>query len=136
MTIRIILGVFLVLHGLVHLLYLGQSARRFELQPGMTWPDGSWAFSRLLGDTRTRTLAGICCILATAGFAIAGVALLAGQSWWQVPAVASAVFSGVVYILSWNGRLQHLANQGIVALLINAAILVSVLVFCWPDSDF
>jgi hypothetical protein len=46
---RFRLGIFLVLHGLVHLLYFGQSARYFELKPGMTWPDGAWAFSRLLG---------------------------------------------------------------------------------------
>jgi hypothetical protein len=32
---RIIFGVFIVLHGLVHLLYFGQSARYFELQPEM-----------------------------------------------------------------------------------------------------
>ena len=56
--IRAIPGVFVVLHGLVHLLNLGQSVRLFELQPGMTWPDGSWAFSRLLGNNRTRTMAG------------------------------------------------------------------------------
>ena len=47
----VIFGVFLMLHGLVHLLYLGQSQRFFELQPGMTWPDGpgrsrdSWAMA-------------------------------------------------------------------------------------------
>jgi len=57
--IRILFGVFLVLHGLVHLLYYGQSARHFELQPGMVWPDGSWAFSRLLGDELVRSLAGV-----------------------------------------------------------------------------
>ena len=134
--IRVIAGVFLVLHGLVHLLYLGQSARLFELQPGMTWPDGSLAFSKLLGNNRTRTLASICCILAAAGFVIGGVGIFFGQSWWCTAVVASATFSGVLYILFWNGRLQHLANQGSVALLINAAILVAVLVFRWPHFDF
>lgn len=28
---KFIIGIFFVLHGLVHLLYLGQSQRRFEL---------------------------------------------------------------------------------------------------------
>ena len=40
---RIIFGIFIILHGLVHLLYFGQSTRYFELQPGMVWPDGAWA---------------------------------------------------------------------------------------------
>lgn len=57
--IKIIAGVFLVLHGLIHLLYFGQSARLLELQSGMIWPDGSWIFSKLLGDNGTRTLAAV-----------------------------------------------------------------------------
>ncbi len=35
--LQFIFSVFLMLHGLVHLLYFGQSARRFELKPGLTW---------------------------------------------------------------------------------------------------
>ncbi|MBN1152346.1 MAG: hypothetical protein JXA58_03980 [Dehalococcoidia bacterium] len=136
MAIRIVLGVFLVLHGLVHLLYLGHSARRFELQPGMNWPDGSWAFAGLLGNNPTRTLAGICCIVAAAGFVIGGVAILSGQSWLQTPVIASAAFSAGIYVLFWNGRFQQLSNQGAFALLINAAILVALLVFRRPDFDF
>ena len=124
-----------MLHGLVHLLYYGQSARLFELQPGMTWPDGSWAFSRALGGNRTRTLASVCCILAGAGFVIGGAAILFSQSWWDSAVVAAAAFSTMLYILFWNGRMQHLANHGAVALLINAAILVAVLIFHWPGVD-
>ena len=134
--IRVIAGVFLVLHGLVHLLYLGQSARLFELQPGMVWPDGSWAFSKLLGEGGTRTLASIFCILAAAGFVMGGAGVFFGQSWWRTAAVASAVFSGVLYILFWNGRWQHLDGQGGVAILINIAILLAVLLFRWPHFDF
>jgi hypothetical protein len=134
--IKVIAGVFLVLHGLVHLLYFGQSARLFELQSGMIWPDGSWAFSKLLGDNGTRTLASIFCILAAAGIVIGGAGIFFGQSWWRTAVVASAAFSGVLYILFWNGRLQHLDNQGGVGLLIDVAILVAVLVFRWPQFDF
>ena len=50
-------GIFILLHGLVHLLYFGQSARYFEMQQGMVWPDGSWAFSRLFGEIGSRNLA-------------------------------------------------------------------------------
>jgi len=134
--IKVIAGVFLVLHGLVHLLYFGQSARLFELQSGMIWPDGSWAFSKLLGDKGTRTLASIFCILAAAGFVIGGAGIFFGQPWWWTVVVASAAFSAVLYILFWNGRLQHLDNQGGVGLLIDVVILVAVLVFRWPQFDF
>ena len=134
--IKLIFGVFIVLHGLIHLLYFGQSSRLFELQPGMVWPDGSWALSVLLGDNATRWLASITCILAAVGFIIGGAGIFLGQSWWRTAVVASAVFSGVLYILFWNGRLQHLDSQGGVGLLIDVVILVSVLVLRWPKLGF
>jgi len=134
--LRFVVSVFFVLHGLVHLLYLGQSRRLFELQSGMTWPDGSWAFSKLLGDETTRLLAGILLILAAVGFVAAGVGVFAGQGWWRPLAIGSAVLSAVLYLLFWNGRLQGLDNQGGVGLLIDRAVLVLVLVFNWPHFDF
>src|SRR5512139_533131 len=102
--IKVIAGLFFVLHGLVHLLYFGQSARLFELQSGMIWPDGSWAFQKLLGEHGTRMLASIFCLLAAAGFVIGGAGLFLGQSWWRTAVIASATFSGLLYILFWNGR--------------------------------
>jgi hypothetical protein len=129
-------GIFLVLHGLVHLLYYGQSARRFELQPGLTWPDGSWVFSKLLGEQGTRRLAGIFCIIAAAGFVLGGAAVFFEQTWWQTVVIASASFSGLLYILFWDGKFKHLDTQGGVGLLIDAAILMAILAFQWPRFDF
>jgi len=133
---QIITGIFLLLHGLVHLLYYGQSARRFELQPGLTWPDGSWAFSKLLGEKGTRRLAGVCCIIAAAGFVIASLGVFASLPWWRPVVVASAAFSALLYILFWDGRAQGLDRQGGVGLLIDIAILLAVLVFNWPSLGF
>jgi len=134
--LRFIAGIFVVLHGLVHLLYLGQSQRLFELQPGMVWPDGSWAFSRLLGEESTRWLASASCVLAALGFVVGGAGILAGQAWWRPLVVGSAAFSTVMYVLFWDGALQSLDDKGAIGILINAAILVAVLVFRWPDFGF
>jgi hypothetical protein len=134
--LRFIVGVFIVLHGLVHLLYFGQSQRLFELQPGMVWPDGSWAFSRLIGDERTRLLASASCVLAAIGFVAGGAGILAGQAWWRPPVVGSAAFFAVMLILLWDGQMQSLDDKGGVGLLINLAILVAVLTLRWPDFEF
>ncbi len=129
---KIIFAVFLILHGLVHLLYLGQGARLFELQPGMVWPDGSWAFSKLLGETATRNTASILLILVAVGFIVGGVGVLLNQGWWQPAVVISALLSTTIYILFWDGALQGLDNKGGVGILINLAILALLLIFRWP----
>jgi hypothetical protein len=125
---RFVFGIVIVLHGLVHLLYFGQSRRFFELRPGMVWPDGSWAFARLLGVGATRWLASICCVLATAGFVAGGAGILLGQAWWRPVAGGTAVFSSILFVLFGDGTRQKLSDQGALAILINAAILVVVLV--------
>jgi hypothetical protein len=130
--LTILFGLFLVLHGLVHLLYFGQSRKLFELQPGMVWPDGSWAFSKFLGDEATRLLASVCCVLAALGFVAGGIGIFLQQAWWRPLVVGSAAFSAAIFFLLWDGQLQKLANQGAIAILINLAILVAVLVLRWP----
>lgn len=130
--IKVIVTVFLILHGLVHLLYLGQSAGYFELQPGMSWPDGSWVLSPLVGDETTRSLANILLALAALAFIVAGGGILAGAGWQRPVTVGAAVFSLLIFILLWDGGLQDLDDKGAVGLLINAAILIAVLIFHWP----
>ena len=123
---RIALGLFLVLHGLVHLLYAGHSLRLFELRPGLSWPDSSWTFSRLLGVKTTRLLAFIILIRVTLGFLAGGMGGLLRQDWWSAVTAGSAVFSSVIFILFWDGKLQALSEQGGVGVLINLAILAAV----------
>ena len=133
---RFIFGVFFVLHGLVHLLYFAQSRRLFELQPGMVWPEGSWALSGLLGGEGTKWVASMACVAAALGFVAAGTALLFGQGWWHPTIVGAAAFSSLIFLLLWNGSMQKLDSQGAVAILINAAILVAVLIVQWPKFEF
>lgn len=133
---QIVIGIFLILHGLVHLLYFGQSARLFELQPGMIWPDGSWAFSRLCGKEANRILASVSCVLAVAGFAAGGIGMFLMKDWRSLAVALSAAFSALIFILFWDGKLQALANKGLIGILINLAILVALLVLRWPRSGF
>jgi hypothetical protein len=134
--VRIFFGVFIVLHSLVHLLYYGQSARYFELKPGMVWPDGSWVFSRLLGDGAVRNMASILLLLSAIGLIIGGIGILVSQAWWRPEVVCAAIFSSVIFILFWNGRMQNLDAQGGIGLIIDVAILMAVLVLRWPKLGF
>ena len=102
----------------------------------MVWPDGSWAFSRLLGDEATRNLASISLVLAAIGFVASGIGILVSQAWWRPVVVGAAALSAVVYSLFWNGRRQNLDGQGGIGLLIDIAILVAVLILQWPQLGF
>ena len=132
----IFFGIFIVLHGLVHLLYFGQSARYFELQPGMLWPDGSWALSRLLGEVGNRNIASVLLVLAAAIFVAGGIGVFAKQVWWRPAIVVAAVFSSLIYLLFWDGGLSHLDNKGGIGILINLAILAALFLFRWPKLEF
>jgi len=122
-----VLGIFLILHGLVHFLYAGHSIRLFTLQPGMIWPDASWAFSKNMRTRRLRTFCGMLCLLAGVVFIISGVGCLFDSTWWGSWAIAAAIFSVTVYLLMWNGRVQKLHDQGGIGILINILVMIIAL---------
>ncbi|MGB7094663.1 MAG: hypothetical protein WBD62_08455 [Anaerolineales bacterium] len=131
--VRIIIGIFFILHGFVYLLFFGQSQRLFELRPGMVWPDDSWLFSRFLGEQATRWLASITFILAAIAFVAGGIGLILGQAWWRPIVVGAAIFSSAISVLFWDGRRQRLGAQGGIGLLINLAILAVLLILQWTS---
>ena len=125
---RLALALFLVFHGLVHVLFVGWTLRLFALRPRMTWPDDSWALSRLLGERTTRLFAAAVMTFATAAFVVAGVALLLDQAAWQAATAIAVASSTGGFVLFWNGKLGGLPNQGAFAVLINAALALLVLI--------
>jgi hypothetical protein len=129
MMVKIGFALFIILHGLVHLLYLGQSRRLFEMQPGMEWPDGSWAVSRIVGDGTSRTMVAFFLGLVALGFVAGGVALLAGLSWWRTLVAGSALLSSAIYLLFWDGAWKNAQDQGAIGLLFNLALLTAVFLF-------
>ena len=129
---RVLFGAFLVAHGAVYGLYVAQALRLFELKPGLTWPDGSWALSGLIGDAGVHSVVAVVFSLVAAAFAVSGVALIARQTWWGPLASVAAIVATVALVLLWNGRLQGLDAQGAYAILINTGIVVTALALHWP----
>jgi hypothetical protein len=125
---RVLASVFLVLHGLVHLLFSAHSQRFFELKPGLTWPDDSWALSKAVGDDATRLITSMALVLAAVLFIAGGTGVLAKQGWWRPVVLGAVAFSSVIYVLLWDGSRQNLDGQGAIGLLINLAIVVAVLI--------
>lgn len=135
-----IFGIFIILHGLVHLLYFGQSQKLFELQPGMVWPQGSWIFSRLYEDQPPEWVSGVIFTLSAVSFIIAailfiagGAGLIFGQPWWRPTVMSAAIFSSIIIILFWDGQRSTWRDQGGIGLLINLAILAVVIILFRPN---
>ena len=126
--VHTILGIFFVLHGLVHLLYFALSRKVFELEPPLVgWPDQSWLFSSFLAVSGTRLLASVLYGLATLSFVIAGFSFLANATWANTLLIGAAIFSSVVIFFFWDGQWQRLPDKGFVGIAINLAVVVLVI---------
>jgi hypothetical protein len=126
-VLRTFAGLFLIAHGLVHILYVVQSVRPGGVIPGLVWPDGSWAFARSLGVKGTRRLAAGLCAVATAAFVVAGLAVALRLGWWPAATAAAAVFSAAVFVLLWDGGRRRLHDQGLIGVLLDAGVLAAAL---------
>ncbi len=130
---NIFFGVFLILHGIVHVIYYGHASRWFEVKQGLAWPDGSWALGRFLGGGADRTTAAFTLVAAAIAFILGAIGVFASQEWYRPVTAGAAVVSALVFIFFWNGKTEMLDGQGLFAVLINMAILVIVLGFRWPQ---
>jgi len=120
-------GVFIILHGLVHLWMATLSLRLVEFKADMGWTGESWILSRPLPEFTVRTIAGAGFILAALLFVISGVGVLAQAEWSRAWLVVSAVFSGILLLLYWDGSFEMIVQKGLIGLLIDIAVLAVVL---------
>lgn len=124
--LNLISGIFVILHGLVHLWYFTLGQRLVPFEPAMGWSGRSWIFTGLIGDTATRAIASVLFILAAAGFVASGIGVIARLDWWQTAIIASALLSAATFILFWDGSLQTPIQKGLLGLIINIVILIAV----------
>jgi hypothetical protein len=124
---KAIAGIFLILHGLVHMWYVTLSQGWVEFQPDMGWTGRSWLLSSFLGEGATRLIAGVIYALAALAFVVSGVGVLANADWFRPLLLGSAVFSGVIVLVFWDGSMEMIVQKGLLGLLINIGILVYML---------
>jgi len=121
--LKYLVGLFLILHGLVHLWYVTLSRGLVEFQSEMGWTGRSWLLSPFLSEGTTSLLASALYVLATVGFVLGGVGYLAELGWWPSVVVGSAVVSTIVIALFWDGSWEMVVQKGLIGLLINVAII-------------
>ena len=116
-------GIFVILHGLVHLWYVVLSYQIVEYQPDMGWTGKSWFFSAFLQDSSVRSLAGILFIIAALLFIISGIGILSNAGWLSSVILIASVFSSIILILFWDGSMAMIVQKGIIGVIINLVLI-------------
>ena len=122
-------GLFIVLHGLVHVWYVVLSQKLVAFQPAMGWNGRSWLLTNLIGDSSTRSVASLLLILVTVAMVVSGIGVMtrAGHNeWWRPVLIGAAVLSSVTLIIFWDGSLDLIVQKGLIGLVINGAILIAM----------
>ncbi|HEX3224109.1 MAG TPA: hypothetical protein VHR35_16225 [Nocardioides sp.] len=110
-VLRVVAGVLLLAHGLVHLLYLAPDVDAFSLE-------SSWLPEALRRPVALALLAGTVLAFALVALGTWGVAGLSGA--WPVLAVVAASISAVLLLAFWDRQL-------VVGLAIDAGLVAVVL---------
>ena len=116
-TLKILAGLFLVAHGLVHLMYFVPAD---DAKYPMTAAK-SWLVTRAGASLQVvQVVVAVLATVAAVGFVLLALSfwgLVVPTSWFQTIAVVSVVASMLLIIITWS-------NTFVVAVLIDAAILV------------
>ena len=127
LMLQILIGIFIILHGLVHLWYVTLCLGLVEFQSAMGWTGQSWILSSFISNEATHSVASVFYILATLPFLASGIGIIMRLTWWQPMLLGSAIFSSFVIILFWDGQPQQLVEKGLLGLVINIVIVGAVL---------
>ena len=132
MFLRILIGVLLVLHGVIHGI-LAVLPNPDAARPVAATFFSEWARSWLRGGLSGRALqtsAIALAVIAGVGFFAAGLAmfdLVLPHDWWRALAIASSVVSLVLCVLFWNVYL-------IVGPVVAVGIIVALGFVHWPTE--
>ena len=132
MFLRILIGVLLLLHGVIHGV-LAVLPNPEADEPAVATFFSTWAapwLRGLLSGGALQVIAVVLAVIAGIGFIAAGLAMfdvLLPHDWWRALAVASSVVSLVLCVLFWNTYL-------IVGPLVAIGIIVVVGLLRWPTE--
>jgi hypothetical protein len=121
--INIIIGAFIILHALVHFWFVSLALKLVEYKPDMGWTTRSWLFTPLLGDAITCKIAAAVFFLIMLVMAVGGAAFIFSAGWARGLLTGSAIASMAALVLFWDGGFDGIVQKGLVAFLINAAII-------------
>ena len=97
-------GVFLIIHGILHFWYVTVSLRLIEYKAWMGWSGESWLLTSSFGDGVARAIAAVLYSLAAISFVASGAGLLMERPWFRLVLIGAVVFSLIATLLFWAGK--------------------------------
>lgn len=129
---NIVLGIFVILHGLVHFWFVTLSQGWVEFQTDMGWTGQSWLLTDLLGGSLVRGLSAALYGASAISFVIAGIGFLSKADWTRPWLGAASLISAVTILAFWDGSFDLMVQKGLLGLLISLGLAIAALVFHWP----
>jgi hypothetical protein len=129
---KILIGVLLVLHGVIHAILAvipNPNSDQPEAATFFALWASPWLTERISGRT-LKTLAIVLAVVAGIGFIASGLAVLEvvlPHGWWRTLAIGSSAVSLLLCLLFWN---RYLVVGPVVAL----GIIVGVGILGWPSE--
>ena len=123
-----IVGIFLILHGLVHLLYVALT-QNWIIDSDIVWNEESKLLSRFISDSELSILGLIAYAIAIISIIVSGAGLMIGAGWWKYLLTISAIYSSTMFLLFWDGQLRHLPDKGFIGIAINIGLIIFVIVY-------
>lgn len=119
---KIIIGIFFIFHGLVHVFYGLHSLRTMELTPGLEWPANAWTFSKWMKKKSIRLLAALLVFLTAALLVFSGIYFLVTGKSPNAVLWSACGISTITFLFFWDGKFKKVDHQGFYGIVINAAI--------------
>jgi hypothetical protein len=125
---NILLGIFFILHGLVHFWYVTLIQGWVRLEAEMGWSGSSWLLGDMLESPFLSVLATSLLALSALGFVGSGIGLLGDTPWTRTLLWISSLLSALTLVVIWDGGLEKIVEKGLIGLLINLVVIL-VLIF-------
>ena len=122
-----IFGIFILLHGLVHIWYIVLAQQWVAFKPEMGFSGESWMFTKRLGDSATRKFASANYAVSTFLLVIAAIAILMASAWKIYPLLFGSMSSAVTIIIFWDGKKDKIIEKGLLGFIIDVTIIAVIL---------
>lgn len=128
-----IFTIFVLLHGLAHIVYTALALNWIPLAQGQeNWTGSSWLLTSQLGEQGTRGVGALIFGLLAALFVFTTIGLAIRAPWATTLLAISGILSSGILLIFWDGSFRSLSEKGVIGLVINIGLLVLLMVFHFP----